>query len=455
MVTQSSSTNVMWSSRLMFILAAAGSAVGLGNIWRFPYLAGENGGGVFVLVYLACIALIGLPILIAEILMGRAGRQNPITTMKLLASESNASQFWQVIGWMGAIAGFMILSFYGVIAGWAMAYVGDTATGDFVGISGAAASQVFNQFISDPVRVIGWQTVFMLITVSITARGVSQGLENTVRYLMPLLFLLLVTLVGYSALTTGHFLEGLSFMFSPDWERFSGESVITAMGQAFFTLSLGMGAIMAYGAYMPSGSSVVGTATTIAVLDTSVALMSGLVIFPLVFANGLESAAGPGLMFITLPIAFGQMAGGQIFGTLFFVLVTFAAVTSSISLLEPAVAWVGERLKLSRAKASSLVGAIAWLVGLGSAASFNIWKDVTLPNGWNFFDVMDQISNNVLLPVGGILIALFSSWLLNKTILQEQLKEDTAYLGLWLWLARIVAPLGVMMVFAVTVLAWL
>lgn len=244
-------------------------------------------------------------------------------------------------------------------------------------------------------------------------------------------------------------------MFSPDWERFSGESVITAMGQAFFTLSLGMGAIMAYGAYMPSGSSVVGTATTIAVLDTSVALMSGLVIFPLVFANGLESAAGPGLMFITLPIAFGQMAGGQIFGTLFFVLVTFAAVTSSISLLEPAVAWVGERLKLSRAKAASLVGAIAWLVGLGSAASFNIWKDVTLPNGWNFFDVMDQISNNVLLPVGGILIALFSSWLLNKTILQEQLREDTAYLGLWLWLARIVAPLGVMMVFAVTVLAWL
>ena len=455
MVTQSSPTNVMWSSRLMFILAAAGSAVGLGNIWRFPYLAGENGGGVFVLVYLACIALIGLPILIAEILMGRAGRQNPITTMKLLASESNASQFWQVIGWMGAIAGFMILSFYGVIAGWAMAYVGDTATGDFVGISGAAASQVFNQFISDPVRVIGWQTVFMLITVSITARGVSQGLENTVRYLMPLLFLLLVTLVGYSALTTGQFLEGLSFMFSPDWERFSGESVITAMGQAFFTLSLGMGAIMAYGAYMPSGSSVVGTATTIAVLDTSVALMSGLVIFPLVFANGLESAAGPGLMFITLPIAFGQMAGGQIFGTLFFVLVTFAAVTSSISLLEPAVAWVGERLKLSRAKAASLVGAIAWLVGLGSAASFNVWKDVTLPNGWNFFDVMDQISNNVLLPVGGILIALFSSWLLNKTILQEQLKEDTAYLSLWLWLARIVAPLGVMMVFAVTVLAWL
>jgi len=455
MAGQSSRTNAMWSSRLMFILAAAGSAVGLGNIWRFPYLAGENGGGVFVLVYLACIALIGLPILIAEILMGRAGRQNPISTMRKLADDSGASQFWQVIGWMGALAGFMILSFYGVIAGWAMAYVGSTAAGDFVGISGGSASDVFNEFIGDPVRVIGWQTVFMAITIAITARGVSQGLENTVRYLMPLLFLLLVTLVAYSALTTGHYLEGLAFMFSPDWESFSGESVITAMGQAFFTLSLGMGAIMAYGAYMPSGSSVVGTATTIAILDTSVALMSGLVIFPLVFANGLESGAGPGLMFITLPIAFGQMAGGQVFGTLFFVLVTFAAVTSSISLLEPAVAWVGERLSLTRAKAASLVGAIAWLVGLGSAASFNVGKEFTLPNGWNFFDVMDQISNNVLLPVGGILIALFSSWLLNKTILQEQLKEDTAYLGLWLWLARVVAPLGVMMVFAVTVLAWL
>jgi NSS family neurotransmitter:Na+ symporter len=244
-------------------------------------------------------------------------------------------------------------------------------------------------------------------------------------------------------------------MFSPDWESFSGDSFIAAMGQAFFTLSLGMGAIMAYGAYMPAGSSVVGTATTIAVLDTSVALMSGLVIFPLVFANGLESSAGPGLMFITLPIAFGQMAGGQIFGTLFFVLVTFAAVTSSISLLEPAVAWVGERLNTSRAKASLVVGGIAWAVGLGSAASFNIAKDVTLPNGWNFFDVMDQISNNVLLPVGGILIALFSSWLLNKTILDEQLSEDQTFFLSWLWLARIVAPLGVLMVFTVTIWNWL
>lgn len=445
----------MWSSRLMFILAAAGSAVGLGNIWRFPYLAGENGGGVFVLAYLACIALIGLPILIAEILMGRAGRQNPITTMKLLARASGASQFWQIIGWMGALAGFMILSFYGVIAGWAMAYVGGMANGDFVGVTGTEAATVFETFISDPVRVITWQTVFMLVTISITARGVSQGLEKTVQYLMPLLFLLLVILVGYSALTTGHFIEGLGFMFSPDWESFSGDSFIAAMGQAFFTLSLGMGAIMAYGAYMPAGSSVVGTATTIAVLDTSVALMSGLVIFPLVFANGLESSAGPGLMFITLPIAFGQMAGGQIFGTLFFVLVTFAAVTSSISLLEPAVAWVGERLNTSRAKASLVVGGIAWAVGLGSAASFNIAKDVTLPNGWNFFDVMDQISNNVLLPVGGILIALFSSWLLNKTILDEQLSEDQTLFLSWLWLARIVAPLGVLMVFTVTIWNWL
>ena len=378
----------------MFILAAAGSAVGLGNIWRFPYLAGENGGGVFVLVYLACIALIGLPILIAEILMGRAGRQNPITTMKLLASESNASQFWQVIGWMGAIAGFMILSFYGVIAGWAMAYVGDTATGDFVGISGAAASQVFNQFISDPVRVIGWQTVFMLITVSIAARGVSQGLENTVRYLMPLLFLLLVTLVGYSALTTGHFVEGFPLCSRQTGSDSAGECH-HGNGASFLHAQPRYGCNHGLRRIYAVGSSVVGTATTIAVLDTSVALMSGLVIFPLVFANGLESAAGPGLMFITLPIAFGQMAGGQIFGTLFFVLVTFAAVTSSISLLEPAVAWVGERLKLSRAKAASLVGAIDWSVGLGNSDSLNFRKDVTLTNVWNFFDLMYQISNKL------------------------------------------------------------
>lgn len=451
MLNRTESNHGMWSSRLMFILAAAGSAVGLGNIWRFPYLAGENGGGVFVLAYLVCIGFIGLPILISEILLGRAGRQSPIGAMVALAESVGVSRRWSVIGWMGALAGFMILSFYGVIAGWAMAYVPSTLSGTFVSISAIEAERSFEAFISDPWQVVGWQSLFMLLTTFIAARGVGRGLETTVRYLMPALFGLLILLLVYSAVTTGEFIAGLTFLFQPDFSRFNTDSLITAMGQAFFTLSLGMGAIMAYGAYMPKGSSIVGTATTIALLDTTVALMSGMVIFPLVFANGLESSAGPGLMFITLPIAFGQMAGGQIFGTLFFVLVTFAAITSSISLLEPAVAWVVEKTKLGRARSAMLVGVIAWALGLGSAFSFNIGSDWTIANGMTFFDTMDYVSNNILLPLGGILIAVFASWRLGQDQLLNEMSEDRAWIPVWRFLTRFLAPAGVLIVFVVTI----
>ncbi|MDA0957530.1 MAG: sodium-dependent transporter [Proteobacteria bacterium] len=451
MLNRTESNHGMWSSRLMFILAAAGSAVGLGNIWRFPYLAGENGGGVFVLAYLVCIGFIGLPILISEILLGRAGRQSPIGAMVALADSVGVSRRWSVIGWMGALAGFMILSFYGVIAGWAMAYVPSTLSGTFVSISAIQAERSFEAFISDPWQVVGWQSLFMLLTIFIAARGVGRGLETTVRYLMPALFGLLILLLVYSAVTTGEFIAGLTFLFQPDFSRFNTDSLITAMGQAFFTLSLGMGAIMAYGAYMPKGSSIVGTATTIALLDTTVALMSGMVIFPLVFANGLESSAGPGLMFITLPIAFGQMAGGQIFGTLFFVLVTFAAITSSISLLEPAVAWVVEKTKLGRARSAMLVGVIAWALGLGSAFSFNIGSDWTIANGMTFFDTMDYVSNNILLPLGGILIAVFASWRLGQDQLLNEMSEDRAWIPVWRFLTRFLAPAGVLIVFVVTI----
>ncbi|MBL6688384.1 MAG: sodium-dependent transporter [Pseudomonadales bacterium] len=451
MLNRTESNHGMWSSRLMFILAAAGSAVGLGNIWRFPYLAGENGGGVFVLAYLVCIGFIGLPILISEILLGRAGRQSPIGAMVALADSVGVSRRWSVIGWMGALAGFMILSFYGVIAGWAMAYVPSTLSGTFVSISAIEAERSFEAFISDPWQVVGWQSLFMLLTIFIAARGVGRGLETTVRYLMPALFGLLILLLVYSAVTTGEFIAGLTFLFQPDFSRFNTDSLITAMGQAFFTLSLGMGAIMAYGAYMPKGSSIVGTATTIALLDTTVALMSGMVIFPLVFANGLESSAGPGLMFITLPIAFGQMAGGQIFGTLFFVLVTFAAITSSISLLEPAVAWVVEKTKLGRARSAMLVGVIAWALGLGSAFSFNIGSDWTIANGMTFFDTMDYVSNNILLPLGGILIAVFASWRLGQDQLLNEMSEDRAWIPVWRFLTRFLAPAGVLIVFVVTI----
>ena len=450
MAQPSESVHGMWSSRFMFILAAAGSAVGLGNIWRFPYLAGESGGGVFVLVYLGCIFLIGIPIMCAEIMLGRAGRQSPINTMETLTSESNASRGWTVIGWMGALAGFMILSFYAVIAGWSMSYIGQTATGTFTGADGEVANAAFAALTGDVWTVVMWHSIFMAITIFIAARGVGEGLETAVKYLMPALFVLLVPLVGYSAFFSGHFGEGLSFLFSPKLENFTFDSMLSAMGQAFFTLSLGMGAIMAYGAYLPREASIVGTATTIAILDTTVALLAGLVVFPLVFANGLEPSAGPGLVFITLTVAFGQMTGGAIFGTIFFVLLTFAAITSAISLVEPATAWIVEKLEVSRRTGAVIVGGLAWFVGLGSAFSLNIWSDVHFLGERTFLDTMDYVSNNIMLPIGGVLIAVFAAWVLDRRFADEQMADDLTWYPAWRFLTRFVAPAAVGFVFVMT-----
>ena len=442
----------MWSSRLMFILAASGSAVGLGNIWRFPYVAGENGGGAFVLVYLGCIFLIGIPIMTSEILLGRAGRQSPINTMRSVAIASGASSRWQIIGWMGAFAGFMILSFYAVIAGWVLSYVILLGSGVFVGADADLANDTFSGFIGNPWSVVGWFTAFMVLTVFITARGVGKGLETTVKYLMPTLFALLIILMIYAAVTSGHFIEGVVFLFSFELEKLTWDSVLIAMGQAFFTLSLGMGAIMAYGAYMPKSASIIGTATTIALMDTGVALMSGLVIFPLVFANGLESSAGPGLMFVTLPLAFGQMAGGQFFGCVFFILVAFAAITSAISLVEPAVAWIVERLKTTRVVAALLVGTLVWLLGLGSAFSTNVLSDCYIVGEMTFLDTIDYVTNNIVLPLGGIFIALFAGWVLDSKILDEEMKRDLFYFPAWRFLTRFMAPVAVAIVFVMTIL---
>ena len=449
---ESKQAKLEWSSRFVFIMACVGGAVGLGNIWRFPYVAGENGGSAFVLVYLGCIFLIGIPIMASEILLGRAGRQSPINTMRNVAIASGASSRWQIVGWLGALAGFMILSFYAVIAGWVLSYVILLGSGVFVGADADLANDTFSGFIGNPWSVVSWFTGFVVLTIFITARGVRKGLETAVKYLMPTLFLLLLILVIYAAVTSGHFAEGVSFMFSFELEKLNWGSVLIAMGQSFFTLSLGMGAIMAYGAYMPKRASIIGTATTIALIDTGVALMSGLIIFPLVFANGLESSAGPGLMFVTLPLAFGQMAGGQFFGCIFFILVAFAAVTSAISLVEPAVAWIVERFKTTRVVAALLVGTLVWLLGLGSAFSTNVLSDFYIVGEMTFLDTMDYVSNNIVLPLGGIFIALFAGWVLDSKIRDEEMKGDSPYYPAWRFLTRFMAPLAVGIVFVMTII---
>ena len=441
----------MWSSRLLFVLAAAGSAVGLGNIWKFPYITGENGGGAFVLVYLICIALVGVPVMMAEVLLGRAGRESPINTVRKLAQRSGGGGGWKAIGWMGVVAGFLILSFYAVIAGWAMFYIFRLASGTFDGADGAFTEAAFNDFLGQPWHVLLWHTVFMAITVAIVARGVARGLEVAVRWLMPLLFALLLLLVGYAAVY-GDFAKGASFLFSFEFGKLSAGGVLTAMGHAFFTLSLGMGAIMAYGAYVPSTTSITSTVATIAVLDTVVALVAGLAIFPIVFASpGLEAGTGPGLLFVTVPVAFGNLPLGALVGTVFFLLVSFAAVTSAISLLEPALAYLVEEYNAKRGRVALTLGAGCWLLGIGSVLSFNLWADFQVA-GLNFFAVVDYVSGKILLPLGGLLIALFAGWVLARDVVREQLRfsEDWQW-RLWRLAIRYVAPLGVAVVFGYTI----
>ena len=434
-----------WSGRMAFILAATGSAVGLGNIWKFPYITGEHGGGAFVMVYLLCIAAIGIPIMMAEVLLGRRGRQSPINTMATLSAEEGRAPVWKYLGWLGVAAGFLILSYYSVIAGWALSYVFRTASGIFTGADAEAVNNVFTELVSDPERLLAWHTLFMIATMVVVARGVQNGLEKAVRYLMPALFLLLAVLMIYS-MTNGHFMEGVEFLFRPDFSKIDANAILIAMGHAFFTLSLGMGAIMVYGSYLPKDTSIAKTSIIIAAADTLVALMAGMVIFPIVFAHGLEPGAGPGLIFKTLPLAFGQMDAGILVGVLFFILLTFAAWSSSISLIEPAVAWLVENRGHTRVYASTVMGFATWAVGLGTVFSFNIASDIKLFDK-TFFDLLDYLTANIMLPLGGLFIALFAGWLMAKQSTEDELNSSKRGYNIWRFLVRYITPIAVMMVF--------
>ena len=440
-----SSLHGHWSSRMAFILAVTGSAVGLGNIWKFPYVAGQNGGGAFVLVYLLCVAIIGMPVMMSEILIGRRGRRNPIATMALLGEEEGKSRHWQWVGGMGVIGGILILSYYSVIGGWTLAYIFKSIAGTFSGATGEFAASTFTSFVESASSLFIWHTIFMVITMAIVAGGVQGGLEKAVQFLMPTLFFLLLLMVGYS-MTTGYFGKGLEFLFTPDFSKLTGSSMLSAMGQAFFSLSLGMGTIMIYGSYVPKDTSIASTSVMIALADTGVALLAGMAIFPIVFANNLEPGSGPGLIFQTLPVAFGHMTGGIIFGSLFFILLLVAAWTSSISLIEPLVTWLIETFGLSRTKASLYSGVTTWLLGLGTVWSFNIWADMKF-FGLTFFDLLDFITSNLMLPLGGILIALFAGWLMSaeSTKAELHIANPTLYAA-WQALVRYIAPVAVFIV---------
>lgn len=433
-----------WSSRWTFILAAAGSAVGLGNIWKFPYIAGENGGGAFVLLYLVFICLLSVPIMMAEVLMGRWGRSSPIHTMYKLVDDIKASRAWHGLGWMGVIAGIIILSYYSVIAGWAIFYLLQMLQGEMQGISGAASGAIFNGMLSSPGTMIFYHTLFMVLTMGVVIAGVTRGLGKAVRILMPILMLLLLILLVFS-IRMGDFGAAVNYLFAPHFESMTGESILVALGHAFFTVSLGMGAIMVYGSYMPGNAHIGKTVLTVAGLDTMVALVSGLAIFPIVFASeAIAPSQGPGLLFVSLPVAFGNMPGGMFFGFLFFALVSMAAWSSSISLVEPAVAWFVQTGKATRLQAGILFGVICWVLGLGTVLSFNAWQDNRLL-GLNFFEFADFLTANLLLPLGGMLMAIFVGWKMKKSTVRDELgMESDRIFNAWMQILRYFAPAAIL-----------
>jgi NSS family neurotransmitter:Na+ symporter len=454
-MSEGSTTITTWSSRLAFLLAAVGASVGLGNIWKFPYLTGVNGGGAFVLIYIGCALLVAIPILIGELLIGRRGRHSPPLAMRALAEESGRSRQWGLVAWMGVIVGYLILSYYSVIAGWATAYFFDAASGQFSGLSAAAVTTHFDQLLASPTRLVFWHTVFMLMTALIISRGVHRGIERAVQILMPALFLMLLALIGYSAYA-GDLQAALQFLFQPDFSKINGTTVLTAVGQAFFSIGVAMGLMMAYGAYIPKSVSLTRSAFVIAGVDTAVALLAGIAIFPLVFANDLDPAEGPGLLFVTLPLAFGQMPGGVFFGSLFFLLLVVAALTSAIAVLEPIVAWAIERFEMSRVRAVAILGTLAWLIGLLSAFSFNIWADLRLlgsiPAFANStpFDLIDYLTANIMMPLGGLLMAIFVGWRMHgKFAAQELALGEGLMFKLWHFLIRVVVPIAILAIFIV------
>jgi NSS family neurotransmitter:Na+ symporter len=434
----------LWSSRLGFIMASAGSAVGLGNIWKFPYITGMHGGGAFVLFFIFCIILVGIPIMISEMVIGRHTRKDPVGAF--MKARGGA---WVLAGWLGVIAGFVILSYYCVVAGWAVDYLWLSLRGTFSGQHAPQVPQLFAGLLSSDLSQIFWQAVFMGMTVIIVLGGVSSGLERANKIMMPVLLLILMIL-AVNGLTSPGGLKALRFLFSPDWSKLDPPAMLEALGHAFFSLSLGMGAMLTYGSYAGEKTNIPSVAITVSVMDTCVALMSGMAIFPIVFTYSMEPAAGPGLVFKTLPIIFSQMPGGTLIAILFFLLLVFAALTSSISLLEVVVAYYSDEKKWGRKKATLIMGFIIFLIGIPSAMSNNLLKDIHFIGNRNFLDSIDLLATNYILPLGGFLIASFTGWVLTTSLAKGEIEKGSVRFHLypaWHFLIKYVSPILVALVF--------
>ena len=444
------SNSNIWKGNSTFILADAGSAVGLGNIWKFPYMVGSNGGSAFVIIYLLCILAIGLPVMASEVLIGKYGRKSPINSLKALAKENAISENWKYLGILGALAGILILSYYSVFAGMALSYIFNFFPSGLENPSEYSA-RYFSELSSSHWILIFWHSTFLMITCWIVAMGVVKGIGRSVSILMPFLFLFIILISFYSSYI-GNFNETIFFLFKPDFSSITPEVVISAMGQAFFSLSIGMGAIMAYGAYMPERQVIGKTVLTIIILDTLVALCAGIAIFPIVFSNtSLEVSAGPGLIFETLPVAFYSLPFGNLFSIIFFTLISIAALSSSISLLEPFTAWMEEKLKMHRRTIVVCLGFLVWFLGMGSIFSFNIWSDLKFL-GLNFLELMDYLTNNIMLPVGGFFISIFVGWVLPNSLVQKYVKLNDQLFKIFIFFLKYVSTGAIALIFLYSVL---
>lgn len=443
-MSQSAAPRSTWSNRWTFILVTIGSSVGLGNIWKFPYMAGSQGGSAFVLVYLICVLLIGLPLLMAEISIGRRGKGNPVSAMLNVAEETGNSSWWGLLGWVGMLGALLILSFYSVVSGWIMDYLFKALAG-FQVTTATEARQSFEALLGNPYQLALWHTVFLALTVGVVARGVVAGIEIANKTLMPALFLILVllTLWGWVA---GDMSAAWHFMFDFKRSAITPSVVLAAVGHAFFSLSLGMGAIMAYGSYLDKNTSIANTSLWVAAAGTLVGILAGLAIFSLTFQYGLQPGEGPGLILQTLPLAFHHMPGGNLFAVFFFLLVLFAAWTSAISLVEPFVSWLTERLSIHRPVAAWGTGLVVWLLGLASCLSFNQWDSYRF-FGLNLFDALDFLTSRIMMPLSGLAIAIFVAWAMGKRAVADELRLQSRAFGLWFNVLRYLVPIGITLVF--------
>ncbi len=445
-VTAAQSKRSQWSSRFAFIMVTAGAAVGLGNIWKFPYMAGNNGGGIFVLLYLFFIFTVGVPAMIAELIMGRRGRQNAVNSIATLAIEANCSPRWQGLGWLGSVTLILVLSFYSVVAGWSIAYLFYAIDGLFTNATPTTILTIWETLLASPNQLLLWHSIFIMLTMGVVALGINKGIEKASEWMMPALFLILIFLVIFAAFK-GDFFSAWRYLFSFKLEEITLRAVVDALGQAFFSLATGAGAILIYGSYLSREVNIVNNVLIITILDVLVAFLAGLAIFPIVYSHGLTPEGGPGLMFHILPISFSHMPFSGFIGSLFFILLIFAAWTSSISMGEPLVALLEERWKISRKRGAFCVGLFAWFLGLASVYSFNYWADIKLFGKWTIFTAITDISTNILLPIGAFLFCVFVGWKMQDKHVRNEFGNQPEWLyQTWRFSIRYVAPLGILVV---------